>query len=76
LHDADGVVDANPRRPKAARVIGVCVLDIARLADEILPTGEFENVEVLHVNCTPTPCWDRSNPFFSFTRATGRKLLV
>jgi hypothetical protein len=24
------------------------MLDIARLADEILPAGEFENVEMLH----------------------------
>jgi hypothetical protein len=32
------------------------VLDIARLADEVLAAGEFENVEILHDSRTPSPC--------------------
>jgi hypothetical protein len=34
------------------------MLDIARLADEELAAGEFENVEVLHGNRRPSPCLD------------------
>jgi len=34
---------------ESAGVIGVGVLDIAGLADEVLAAGEFENIEVLHV---------------------------
>jgi hypothetical protein len=50
LEDADGVVGLNPLGAETAGVVGVGVLDIAGPADEILAAGEFENVEVLHVD--------------------------
>ena len=50
LGDANGIVDTNPLRSEAAGVVGVGVFNILRLADEPLIAGEFENVEVLHVD--------------------------
>jgi hypothetical protein len=50
LHDTQRLVDLDPLRTEAAVVVGVGVVDIPGLADEVLAAGESENIDGLHLD--------------------------
>jgi hypothetical protein len=63
FRDTDRRVDPNPLRAEAAVVVCICVLNILRLADEPLPAGEREDVELFHCSRTLTLFVHQTNPF-------------
>lgn len=72
--DADGVVCANPLRAEAAVVVGASVGNILRLADEPLPAGEREDVELFHGSGTLTIFIYRMNPFLLAVKCAAANL--